>query len=85
MEIEEAVELLEKIAKYDGSEYGEYCSALLTFYERMHYEAQESLVEEIVNEIKNQAVLFQENYKFVEKEETVTRKIITIENKELVE
>jgi hypothetical protein len=75
------VELLEKVAEYDGTEYGEMLGALLHL-ERYEDYMTDDLRIAIDKEIQVQYEYCEKYAMFEEEEETVTRKVINMRFKD---
>lgn len=79
MKLEKALTIIEDIGKYDGSEWGTYCMRLLDYWNCIHYGAPDGLIELIKDEIIAHAETFEEEYKLIERTETITKKYVSIE------
>lgn len=71
---------LEEYAAYEGTELGEVCEAIINVSRNLDYISEE-FADAVVKEIQSQLVNFKENFEWVEREETITRKYKDLEDK----
>ena len=82
MKLEQAVELLNEFAQYEGCELGDYWNAIVNAYELCYNSCyiSDDFSKALKKEIIKQAKQAEQDFKLVEKTQTITHK-----TKELVE
>jgi hypothetical protein len=71
---------LEEYSKYEGTELGEVCGAIISTSYNLDYVSDE-FAEALIKEMKDQLRNFKKNFEWIEREETVTRKFKELECK----